>query len=66
MKKLYEMGQIILRAREAEEAKNKILREIAAHSVTAMVAGSAQILFDTPVPSVIPSDSFANDYELSE
>jgi hypothetical protein len=31
-----------------------------------MVAGSAQILFDTPVPSVIPSDSFANDYELSE
>jgi len=31
-----------------------------------VVGKAADILFDTPVPSVIPTDSFHNDYELEE
>lgn len=66
MRKLHEMGAAILRRRKREEARARLLKEIAQHTLHIIVRRSAKILFDTPVPSEVPADSFADDYEIDE
>ena len=64
MRALRELGSRIIRARKERERLENEKLFIAEELANFIVEKAAVILFNTPVPTEIPTDSFAEDYDV--
>ena len=65
MRALRELGSRIIRSRKERERLENEKKFIAAEIAMFIVEKAAVILFNTPVPTEIPTDSFAEDYDVN-
>ena len=63
MRTLRELGNKIVRLRKERERLEQETKFISHDLVLMIVEKAATILFNTPVPTEIPTDSFAEDYD---